>query len=1854
MGAWGEPTRIVRMLRSGTIVQQAVSLSRGSGQAVVGCFCSPCLWRQARQKGNGLLNVEERNRSEIMNNGRVSRMTVLVALIAAAFMVGPPSAIFADMDVNPVGLASAVDVNRQFKLGVVDMTVSTLNPNTYTMVAEGMIIFPLYSYLIQRDADGDKVIGDLAYDWYVSPDGLTWEFDLVDTAYFLDPRNPTVRGEQVTSEDVIWSFQTISTSSSSRLNTWPEGMISRLWADDPFHFGITISEPFVPMQDQLMGTPILPKYYWEGENFITFDNDPPIGSGPFYYATSGLPDDGVARLARNPFWYGEARYGWQLHVDEFLMIRQEDAGTCWTALTEEESIDAMIGVDPGVYVKDLPSETDIVGFHQSNGFVYEFNLNQLTDDNRKLFGGSLNAGENNQLLLNTSIKTAISMAVNRTDLIDDALYGYGEWTTTLVPSQNPMSHSYGQNDHDCIGSGVPDPFDRELAREVLWDAGWRYDAAQRYYDKNNPTDWDDFIEVCPLYNSSVVLEREVLEFDFITLDTADTWQIMANKIVGWCEDVGVKLTLDLKSVNEMNTAWYAADYDVWLWDWVFGPYNEAASGVLEVLTTEAIGTDSDIYLSDPTFDALYAQAIREMDFDKRKELLYDMQDIIYLNRGCQALAFREDLYAFATRDWTNFGDLNTKYYLLPDVWPTWLCMRMEPVENAAPRINGVTVHIDTVSGEAEVGEPVSFTATASDDGFPLTVLNYTWIWGFGGEKEETGTDPTAEHIFESDGVYTVTLVVAETTASNGFHDYYSSYYTVDVTVYDMGNSAPRDVSFTLAPVDPDTGTVVTLKGTAMDDDGDELYYSWDFGDGSVADGQNVTHQFEEVGSWTVTLYVDDHRFGSGTRPAEHSELVAVGPNHVPSISVPDFGSVQVKQSQTYTVTASDSDTRDTLRYTWDWGDGTVSVTSTPSTSHTYSWRGTYTVRVFVDDLTGLDGHNVSDTGIVYVVNPSNKAPTIYDFEVSNDMPYVGQTVKFYANASDREGDPMTFTFDFGDGSPDEVVAFGGTGEDEIVNCVVEKEYTGPGSFEAYVQVSDGVLTTTSDPGIGMTVQENNEPVIEAFDPEPYGDTGLPITFAVTAYDTDGDDLTYTWVWDDGDIDQTTTDSATHTYTESGTYSVLVVADDGKGLEDSRLADVTVNWIPWVNPLNPRSIVRDVPVTFSVTAGDNDTEDALTIMWDFGDGTDYEYGSSVVHTYTVEGPYTRTVYVWDEFLEFRDSHNVSRSASVTVLAPGTNYPPEVEDPPEIFATEGEEVMFTVSATDPNEDPLTYTWDFGDSTGSVTGPPPVYHTYADSGIYTYTVWVDDGSGIPENNVSVEGTANIADDMPPVADAGGDRTVDEDDIIEFTGAASTDDIEIVEYAWTVDDYDGVHTYDTMEMQHVFDMPGTYTVELVVEDNIGQQSDPDTISVTVRDVTSPTANAGPDQTVAIDATVTFDAASSSDNVAVVSYEWSFVDGTIQTLTGVSPSYTFDTMGVYTVTLTVEDAAGNSDTDTIEVTVTDLEDPVANAGPDQIVDEGDTVTFAGSGTDNIGVVSYEWTFDYDGVTQTLSGTAPTFTFEIPDVYVVTLTVADEVGNTGTDTVTITVEALPNASPVADAGTDQLVTVGASVTLDGSGSADADGTIVNWTWSFTYAGDARELFGETVSFDFDIVGTYTVTLTVTDDDDATDTDTMVVTVEDAAPTSDPPVANAGTDQTVTVGEEVSFNGAGSSDDVAVVNYTWTFTYDGDPVTLYGVSPDFTFEVEGTYTVTLTVADAEGQTDSDTVVVTVEAEEDGTDDDDKKSFLESYGLPLGIVIALIVAALVLFFVMKGRKGGKSGEQQLDGLSAGEPEVPEDQS
>jgi PKD repeat protein len=398
---------------------------------------------------------------------------------------------------------------------------------------------------------------------------------------------------------------------------------------------------------------------------------------------------------------------------------------------------------------------------------------------------------------------------------------------------------------------------------------------------------------------------------------------------------------------------------------------------------------------------------------------------------------------------------------------------------------------------------------------------------------------------------------------------------------------------------------------------------------------------------------------------------------------------------------------------------------------------------------------------------------------------------------------------------------------------------------------------------------------------------------------------------------------------------------------------------------------------------------------------------------------------------------------------------------------------------------YDWNVGAGEMDVTGLTFGADEVMPSGDYKTFFSVEDFGYQSNGRI----TNMTADNDPPVADAGSDWNQPFGDDATLNGSASSDNVGIVSYVWDFED-DGTPVQLVGEVvEYEFTLLGPYDITLTVTDGAGHE-DSDTVTMTLVDYVDPVANAGLDVMIPSGTTVTLNGSLSTDNMGIVSYTWTFDDDGPQSLDGVAVEYTFDNADVIVVTLTVEDEAGNSDTDQMTVTVLDITDPVADAGPDQTVAIGTEVTFDGSNsTDDTGVVSWVWTFEDDGDDVTRSGETATYTFENAGTFVVTLEVEDEAGNSDTDTVTIRV----SEPPVADAGSPVEVTVGATVTFDGS---DSSGDIENYTWTFTYGGVVRTLYGVAPSFTFEIAGNYTVTLTVEDASGLTDTDTVLVTVNE--------------------------------------------------------------------------------------------------------------------------------------------------------------
>ena len=159
-----------------------------------------------------------------------------------------------------------------------------------------------------------------------------------------------------------------------------------------------------------------------------------------------------------------------------------------------------------------------------------------------------------------------------------------------------------------------------------------------------------------------------------------------------------------------------------------------------------------------------------------------------------------------------------------------------------------------------------------------------------------------------------------------------------------------------------------------------------------------------------------------------------------------------------------------------------------------------------------------------------------------------------------------------------------------------------------------------------------------------------------------------------------------------------------------------------------------------------------------------------------------------------------------------------------------------------------------------------------------------------------------------------------------------------------------------------------------------------------------------------TFNGSTSTDNVGIANYTWSFLYGGRQMkLYGHNASHRFAIPGEYSVSLVVKDSWSNSGTVTFSVAVRDTQPPVAKMWLKVQVWAGNITFFDGTGSsDNVGVANYTWQFTHNGTAVRLYGDSPQFRFWTPGTYNITLTVSDAEGNT--HSTSLPIEVLRNPS----------------------------------------------------------------------------------------------------------------------------------------------------------------------------------------------------------------------------------------------------
>ncbi len=383
-----------------------------------------------------------------------------------------------------------------------------------------------------------------------------------------------------------------------------------------------------------------------------------------------------------------------------------------------------------------------------------------------------------------------------------------------------------------------------------------------------------------------------------------------------------------------------------------------------------------------------------------------------------------------------------------------------------------------------------------------------------------------------------------------------------------------------------------------------------------------------------------------------------------------------------------------------------------------------------------------------------------------------------------------------------------------------------------------------------------------------------------------------------------------------------------------------------------------------------------------------------------------------------------------------------------------------------------------------------------------------------------ATLSGNLPPVAEAGLDQNVLAGDRVTLDGRNSYDpEGALITYVWSLlaspsGSLAALDNPSSVLPSFTPDFPGTYVSSLVVSD--GQSNSlPDNVSVFAQQPNvPPTANAGPDQSVVTGTVVQLDGRGSFDpESAPLSWSWQMLsrpagsNAVLDDSSAPLPTFLADVSGQYIIRLIVNDGQLDSSPDNVSVVAAAPNAaPVAFAGPDNTVSRNAVIHLDGTQSydpDN-DPLSFAWSI----VSRPVGGTSAldNAASSIPSIladgegdFVFRLVVNDGQIDSSPDTVVVT---SVNDPPVADAGPDQNVPRTTTLTLDGSGSHDANGDALTYAWSILSAPSGSTVTIANPSavnplFTPDLAGTYVIRLMVSDGT-AQGTDNVTIT---AAPLS---------------------------------------------------------------------------------------------------------------------------------------------------------
>ncbi len=477
--------------------------------------------------------------------------------------------------------------------------IDSLNPFTAFSTQSYDVLQLIYDKLMDYDADLN-IQPSLATKVDVS-DGKTFTYTLRDGVKWQD-------GTDFTADDVVFTFLMVRDNDYGTYGAYFKELTDVTKVGDN-QVRLTYSQP--QTLDPAVIMPIAPKHLWEPiskDDLPNFANDKPVGTGPFKY--DSWNKGSVATVVRNDDWWGTKPAAQKVTWTKF------GSDDIVTQALKTGDVDIVAEIPPTIYggLKDAadvkPEELESFSFHM-------IGFNCSTEANSK----------GNKLLLDQTVRQALSCAVSRQQLVELALAGYGQPGADLLPP------AFGDF-HFAPGPDAVLDNNPAKANTLLDQAG---------YTARNP--------------DGTRLSKDGAPLDFRILVIADTAVDVkaAQLFVTAAKAVGVNLKLSTTDADSMGATVFNADgpdFDIMVWGWDSALYDP--SYLLGIATTDQIGGNNDTYWTDPRYDELYNQQSTTTDKAARVKLVQEMQALHYAACPYIVMWYQKKLTATRSNTWTDW------------------------------------------------------------------------------------------------------------------------------------------------------------------------------------------------------------------------------------------------------------------------------------------------------------------------------------------------------------------------------------------------------------------------------------------------------------------------------------------------------------------------------------------------------------------------------------------------------------------------------------------------------------------------------------------------------------------------------------------------------------------------------------------------------------------------------------------------------------------------------------------------------------------------------------------------------------------------------------------------------------------------------------------------------------------------------------------------------------------------------------------------------------------------------------------------------------------------------------------------